>query len=270
MAEDDDNEILEAEMSLMAEIHSCTSLHRLPIMTLGSGRGTLADKYLCVLHAMFLEAGGTAMSLQDYTDSFVIGTFDLGVEFSLNAILPDRIQNLLPWAAFTGGIETPQMNDESEFETCNSEETDCHVSLQSMLAAPGPMHILDNATNSLMDSVPYLNTVLEPLTALSKLLAHSATCQRLVATCFCSALGQTFKRDIMGYHSKVHSGRWGTLAFSVRATLNLEVALRQFWDLRKYRYGSIAAVEREHQDDVVVGHDAMTVMMLLFHDDDHH
>ena len=120
MTEDDDHMILEAEMPLMAEIHSCTSLHRLPIMTLGSGRGTLVDKYLCVLHAMFLEAGATPMSLQNYTELFVVGTFDLGVEFSLNALLPDRIQNLLPWASFSGDTGTDEAHAESEFEIFNS------------------------------------------------------------------------------------------------------------------------------------------------------
>ena len=252
-SKDDDEEAWDAEVELISNIKSCISSHHLPILALGSGRGALSDKYLCVLHGMFLEAGGSAASLKNYTNSFVVGTFDLGTEFSLNTIRPEPIHSLLPWASFPEDT-CEGRGDEHDFDIAQATASEESISLQSMLAVPGPMHVLHNATSSLMDAVPYLNTALEGLTALSKFLALSTTSQRLVATCFSCTLGQVYKRKILGFRNKVHLGRWGTLSFSVPALLELEVPLRRFWSLQKYRFKSELSRERDPEAEAEAGH----------------
>ena len=237
---DEDDWPLEAEIGLMDKITSLIQQHHFPIMALGSGRSALQDKYYSVLHAIFVEAGSTQAALADYGASLVAGTFDLGVEFSLNTIAPQGLRTLLPWAVYA---EEPTRESADDFEMVDDAEN-LAWSLEGMLAVPGPLHVLDNATSSMLEAMPFLSSAVEPLTALSKFLAHSTTCHRLVATCFNSAMGEACKDEVLRYRSKVHSGRWGTLAFSVAATLQLEATLSQFWSLDKYLYGKRKEQER--------------------------
>lgn len=72
------------------------SFHTLPICVLGSGRTSLCDKFVAVVHAMMLQAGGDSQSLVKYMKEARIFTTDFGVEYGLPSVLPATLRDVLP------------------------------------------------------------------------------------------------------------------------------------------------------------------------------
>ena len=76
--------------------HLENSLHRCPIVCLGSGRLGLVDKFIAILHALGLEAALTMDSWVSFVKEIAVGTSDLGVEFGLNCCKDTPLSSLLP------------------------------------------------------------------------------------------------------------------------------------------------------------------------------
>ena len=235
----------------MTAISRSITHHHLPIMGLGSGRTTLQDKFCSVMFAMLLEAGSTENSLNVFLQGIIAGTFDLGVEFALSKVRATSLQQLFPWYQVDkdGPVECADVEPGPEGLDVCQDLVDAHfgfdivpdpepvqnISLSHMLSVPGPLHILDNATNSLLDHMPFLRTAIPQLTAVSKFLSDSETTRRLLATCFSSPIAQAFHSVFTGFHAKVNEGRWGSIAFAVPEVLALQAPLRRFWNLDAFR-----------------------------------
>ena len=259
--EQDDASAVETEGDLMATINDRIMIHHLPIMGLGSGRTSLQDKFCTVMFAMLLEAGSSENSLSVFAQDIVAGTFDLGVEFSLSKVRPTSLRNLFPWYHIESEIEKQQQEqhhvgspdgedafqvvaEQDDFFDVAAQHEPCeNISLSHMLSLPGPLHILDNATNNLLDHLPYLRTAIPRLTAVSKFLSNSESKKRLLATCFSSPVSQVFHAAIKKFHARVNEGRWGSIAFAIPELRALQAPLRRFWSLDSFR----SACQQRHQ-----------------------
>ena len=238
----DDSEALKAEVSILADLQECIVEHHLPLMALGCGRTSLQDKF--VSDAMLLEAGCAERSLLAFVEGIATGTFDLGVEFSLSRITPTPFRSLFPWfeAAREQGPDANNFvpaDDEDGFDPVPLEEPcDVHLSFESMLSIPGPLHILHNATSLLLKQLPFLSQAVPRLVALSRFLTNKSSKQRLLATCFTTPVAQSFRPAIGHFHARVNEGRWGSVAFAIPEVLDLQGPLRRFWSLQAYNHGS--------------------------------
>ena len=199
---------------------------------------------MAVAHAVFLEAGTSPQALSEYMESIRVGTFDLGVEFSLNAVAETPLRTLYPWCSFGHSCGARRVEDEDPHDEFGVPDADADISLglRSMLAVPGPLHIIDNATKSLLDHMPFIAAGVDAMTALSRFLSGNATKKRLIATCFSGALSRVFAKNVQSFSQKIHLKRWGSLAFGVAALLELKRALEKFFDMGKYQ---MHAVEKE-------------------------
>ena len=229
-------------------------------MALGSGRTSLRDKFCTVMFALLLEAGPHISSLGDFAQDIVAGTFDLGVEFSLSTIRPTSCRALFPWfdASMASSPvreqEAPHANEEDLFDDVPDDPADAEtVSLQNMLSVPGPLHILHNATDRLLEHLPYVGKAVQRLQAICRFLSNHETKQRLVSTCFSGPVSRSFQSDILNFHAKVNEGRWGSVAFAVPELLNLQKPLRRFWDLPAFGSGQEATDGRHRQDESGTG-----------------
>ncbi|CAE7235205.1 unnamed protein product [Symbiodinium sp. CCMP2456] len=249
--DDDDSAALQAEESIMADLSDSISEHHLPLMALGSGRTSLQDKFMSVMYAMMLESGYSAEGLRAFAQEVCCGTFDLGVEFSLNTIMPAPFLKLFPWYVsdepeqerFCGGHALGE--DGFDVLPEAEEAPDVEISLQGMLSIPGPLHILHNASRLLLTQLPYLGQALPKLVALSRFLASKTYKQRLLETCFATPVSRTFAPDFNRFHAKVNEGRWGSVAFAIPEILHLQVPLRRYWNLRAFNHFSDDAQQRE-------------------------
>ena len=85
----DDEDTLDMDATLMQRhsLLSCErSLRHMPIVVLGSGRTSLADKLCALVHCCFLESGSSLQSLKEFLNSISCCTTDFGVEFVLQSV----------------------------------------------------------------------------------------------------------------------------------------------------------------------------------------
>ena len=92
-----DDERYEEEVSLIEELAQHLQLHHAPLVILASGRESLSDKFVALLHAFALEVGFEVAALNADCASFVVTTSDLGVEFGLNTIGKASLREVFPW-----------------------------------------------------------------------------------------------------------------------------------------------------------------------------
>ena len=245
---------LRDELAIIAEMQSRIVVHHLPIMALSSGRTSLQDKFCCLMFAFMLEAGETASSLASFVHEIVAGTFDLGVEFSLGRIKPTAFSVLFPWYHPPGsGGESGVQDVVDDFELPEfqlaSDLAEENLSLQDMLSIPGPLHILRNATNSLLDNLPYLNGAVEKLQVVRRFLSNPDKKQRLLASCFDRPLARAFHTEIKRFDAKVHTGRWGTVAFAIPELLALRIPLQKFWNFDAFKKQGLSLASNSAADD---------------------
>jgi hypothetical protein len=96
-AEPDDEHAISEEVGILDEMLPELVLHRLPLLGLGSGRGSLAWKFYVTMFASFLESGESPRSFQEYVKSFFVHSSDFGVEFGLTAVEPIEFRAVFPW-----------------------------------------------------------------------------------------------------------------------------------------------------------------------------
>ena len=83
-------------------------MHHLPLVSLGSGRTSLADKFRCILFSIVLESGGSAAAVQRWCSSIVTATSDMGVEVALSSVLACPLRRLFPWLQFKSDDDNVQ------------------------------------------------------------------------------------------------------------------------------------------------------------------
>ena len=204
--------------------------HHMPIAVLAPGRTTLADKYHALLHQFVLEAGVSHRSLKDFCDSIIVGTYDLGVEFSLSRVRSMPVAEMFSWVLPEQGPE-PGLEQADDFAVPDHEEIT--VGLSHTLAAPGLLHIIHNAASDVLASSP-LDSCIDGLTAVSKMLSDPGSCGRLMATCFSSPVGMQLREGIEKYSHKVYRPRWGTVAYALDDLLPLRRTLMWLWSKDRF------------------------------------
>ena len=244
----EDHEMLEADARMMRELQDGMRFHTLPVAGLGSGRGTVKDKFVAVMHAFFLEASSSMHGLAAYCKSVVTTTTDYGVEFSLNTVKPVRLRKIFPWLLEMGAPSPPM-----PAQGCYDEADDMpdpppafaayhpdgpEVALDEALAMPGLLHILHNAGNSILSVVAELDGAVDKLAEVCKLIRNPDTGARLREHCFGGPVGRTFHEDLKKFRGRVYRARWGSVAFAVFELLMLQEALRHFWNLERYLGGA--------------------------------
>jgi hypothetical protein len=108
------------------------------------------------------------------------------------------------------------------------------LTMEHTLPIAGVLHIVDNVVHHMADTVQAFPQIRRQIDALSLLLKRSFTRQRLIATCFqpCIALSSWIPL-LNSFRAALIDWRWGVLTTVVRDILDLEVALRSGWDVRK-------------------------------------
>ena len=222
-------------MAFLSE-HLENSLHRCPIVCLGSGRLGLVDKFIAILHALGLEAALTMDSWVSFVKEIAVGTSDLGVEFGLNCCKDTPLSSLLPHFHVSRpvGAAVDDVVDLDPGEEPLAEEPS--VSFENMLSAPGILHIMHNLSNDLLKATPQLDAAIDQLVHVAKHIRNPPSRERMLATCFGSVVGRCFHKRFRKYKSKVNKGRWGTVAFSLSETTDDEIKrpMRRFWNLALY------------------------------------
>ena len=105
-----------------------------------------------------------------------------------------------------------------------------------MLSAPGILHIMHNLSDDLLKATPQLDAAIDQLVHVAKHIRNPPSRERMLATCFGSAVGRCFHKRFRKFKSKVNKGRWGTVAFSLSETTDDEIKrpMRRFWNLALY------------------------------------
>ena len=179
------------------------------------------------MHAMWLESG-SAIALQEYCNSFVSTTSDLGTEFAIADIADTPIKSVLPWAQLPEQELQIIAGDDLDLEDIPEEgfepadDPSFEVGLGASIAVTGLLHILHNAGNELTSACESLPDTVEQMKQVAKLLASPSSNDRLRSTCFGSALARPFDAQLRRYSGKVYEARWGSVAWSAQELLKLE------------------------------------------------
>lgn len=221
----------------MAILHKGLRTHRPPPVILGSGRTSLIDKFCACMHAFNLESG-CAAQLQTYCESIASVTTDLGVEFSLPDIYSANYHDLFPWAVredpCAGEAGCRESDDLDELPEEGQAQAQHCVTLRGALSIPGLLHVIHNASNSLLNVMQTLDSAVDKLAEVAKLLNTNATCDRLCSSCFAGPLGQQHHERLKSFQGCVYKARWGSVAFCTQAVLGLERVLRWGWSKDAY------------------------------------
>lgn len=206
-------------------------------MVLGSMRGALIDKVTVVLHAFMLESGLTCQDLQSFCQQVCVATSDLGVEFDLSKAPAFCVRDVWPWYDDKPPEEGIVQAD-AEADGFDVVEhylgLDARLSLRHMMAVPGILHIIHNASDDLLKAAPLLGESGVQLASLSTFLREPHTRSRLLEACFNGRVSSAFKKDFSTYRAKVNTGRWGSVAFACASILEIEKPLRRFWSMQNY------------------------------------
>ena len=184
LTDSDNDEALELEVHLLSFLAARMRLHHLPLVVLGSGRATLADKFSCLMHGFLLEAGGDCESLIQYCSEVRVITTDFGTEYGLSRVGAVSINNLFPWISGKQ-VEAVECGlDDDGFDPVELQDPHLNhpVSLEEAIPVPGILHILHNASNSLTDSLKCLDACVGQLSVVAKFLAQPFTRDRLLET----------------------------------------------------------------------------------------
>ena len=112
----------------------------------------------------------------------------------------------------------------------DSDREDASEAQSFDLAVPGLLHVLQD----LLGVAPVLDSSVKKLIGPAEFLRAAETKQRLLATCFSSGVSTHLQDGVRKFGSKVHRGRWGTVAFATTAVLELQNSLWRFWSLERY------------------------------------
>lgn len=116
-----------------------------------------------------------------------------------------------------------------------------HIGFASTISVPGVLHIVHNASNEVLESMPNVSAAVDRLALVAKMLHDRATCLRLCHTCFTSAAARHHHHALMSFHGMVYRARWGTVAFCVKGLLSLEAVLKLGWSMKAYLAATASA-----------------------------
>ena len=241
LSEDELVRLVQVDSQLRNAVSEKVQGHQPPPVVVASGRGTLMDKFLAVLHVLRLEGGHE--NLPSVLGEVAAVTTDMGVEFGLTAIAPLSLRVLYPWHG-----EADHDRGHPEDDLLAAQDRD-QVSFSKALPVAGVLHVLHNTASELEGCVPWLSATIDVLSAVCTLLRRPELKRRLLATCFTGTdLLEAFAVNIDKFSAKVHRKRWGSVAFAAQSLVEIRHALQYGWSLHKYRAGQ---GEGEGQDEGV-------------------
>lgn len=252
---DADTATLSEDKSLMEHISRHIRLHRPPPVRLASGRTKLVDKFFVTVYALFLETG-TVPSLQALMSSMLVLTSDLGVEFSLTTVQPVDVHQLFPFIDFSRHEEHRFGPERADWDNVDLVPAP-NVGFADTISIPGLLHIVHNASNEVLGSMPVVSESIDRLAHVATLLRESATCTRLCETCFGTPVGKHHHAELLGFSGSVYRARWGTVAWCVSQVLGLERILRWGWSKEAYlsatsfaNVGPVSAETKVHIEQI--------------------
>ena len=232
--------------------------HRLPILVLGSGRTTLADKFACCLFGFLLDFGYTAESLASFVSEVAVCTTDFGVEFQLASVKPiDLIGSVFPWLTWRSDDDASGVPEDPEgFAVPGSPvPEEVTLSLEETIPAPGLLHIIHNTSNDLLNVMQTAEDPVKQLSEVCKFLTNQHTSECVAVACFSAGPSRRFRQLITKFRGKVYRSRWGNVAHAIRMIKEIETPLRRYWSLNKYnnlaQHGARPAQPQQDDNDNV-------------------
>ena len=104
---------MKKESDHMRELRSLLwDFQPLPIISMASGCGSLAEKVRVATHASHLVSGTSKVTLSKYMSSVVVTTGDMGVAFRVANVKPMPASMVLPWLPADPAPAPPAVDDE--------------------------------------------------------------------------------------------------------------------------------------------------------------
>jgi hypothetical protein len=233
----EESENYQAAEALQDTIASLISCHTLPPVGLASGRADVLHETHALYHALFLETG-TPELLSRKLDVLTSITTDLGTESHFAQVPP------APFSAWFPHIGT-RTEDQLRFEPDADIQTtlvaeqqptptvavaDPLISLQRALPIAGGLHMISNATKSMLNAMPHFSEHIEgKLDALVSFLHAGWSRRRFVITCLRSEAAEAYAPLFSSFGPSLVRWRRGSLAEVARALEPLEAPLRTYW-----------------------------------------
>jgi hypothetical protein len=170
----------EEEQVALERLSGAIDIHVAVPAVIGSGRSALNHKLHAMLHAIGLELSDPTL-LADFAASVVAFTTDLGVESGLWTIGPQLLAELFPWSV-PRPLPVPHDGDgfsETAVALYDAPDGfDTVVSFDRSVLMPGLLHIIHNATQDLIKTVPGLEEFASQAQLVCKLLHKRETRER--------------------------------------------------------------------------------------------
>ena len=223
---------------------------------MGKGRSTLALKFQAVIHSIYLIVGG-GKDLERFSRSIETWVSDLGTEAGFAQVRKLPVSSLLPYlepdvagALDASGLEVDfagEGDEEVDFAADDAAAAgpDVSIDVEGSLTIPGFLHILHNCFSGLSDCLPQFHSVVDQLAQVANLVGRPESKERLLRTCFQTALGEALSSDIKEYCDFVYDKRWGTVSHCIVAILRCKSALRRMWRLEAYLSGADCGDEHD-------------------------
>ena len=270
MADDSDDFHASEKSQLQDYIISSLSTHTLPPVGVGVGAGSLLHKATCILHQLRLELPSW-QEVRKFGKTAVSFTTDLGVEaglptlssnVDLAAFVPgfqelygsegsgvddtdnagdvplDDAEATPPEAVAEDMALAPDEDMELDLGSDASAGTDIasddSLLFSSAFLVPGFMHILHNAVRDVTNVLESYDWFHQAFSVFCNFCKQKPNRERIVGQCFAKPPASWFAERILAFSPDITCDtRWGYLISTCEATLELENALRTWWDPAK-------------------------------------
>ena len=130
------------------------------------------------------------------------------------------------------------------------EASDYMLSFSNAWAVPGLMRIIHNAACGMFGVMRECNAGVPLLAEVARMLHKKHHRQRLLNTCYATALGKQFHSDLNSWKGLVYEPRWGTVANAVKSVLQRKRILQWGWDLEAFNRGTSGNARAIFAEDV--------------------
>ena len=264
----DDEDAIQQDALHMENIQKRLCLHALPAVLIGFGVATFPYKLCALLHSARLETFNDA-GLKQWADSLVSVASDYGVERCLVDVEEVRCQDVVGWFEETAQVDLELLvsgphalpNQAAGRPVANNQDQDMledplmaaravaiddpvveghddlafdvpespSVRFNNLLGIPGLHHVIDNATQGLGEVMKDYKDNIFLAQQVCRLLRKRDTKPKLLQRCFAHGQGPQLAQDIQNFQGWIHTGRWGTVVFSVPELLKVKHAMVTCW-----------------------------------------
>ena len=148
-------------------------------------------------------------------------------------MLEDPLMAQLAVAIDDVGLDGVEAHDDSAFDV---PEPPC-LRFDNLLGIPGLRHVIDNAIQGLDEVMKGYKDNIFLAQQVCRLLRKRDTKPKLLQRCFAHGQGPQLAQDIRNFDGWIHTGRWGTVVFSVPELLKVKHAMVSCWDEQLFVQG---------------------------------